>query len=263
VIIGPSPSTWSRHFGHGRPRLRYTRAPIAEAVIDLQVGFPAEPSLVALERFGRSLESDYPTLHPMNAVQLSMKFDEGPISETSRTSTAIGYRLTNARGDRVVQIRRNGISFSHMAPYGDWESFSSDARGLFTQYTSELKPSRVQRLAVRYINRLELPARVDLAHYFTLTPKIPDFCAEVEGYFLQLVLPQKDIRGESKVIVNTGLEGATSEGAIVTLLDIDVFTALDWSWDEEQVWGLYQDLRNRKNDVFESIITDQVRSLIK
>jgi uncharacterized protein (TIGR04255 family) len=242
--------------------LHYTRAPIAEAVIDLHVEFPQAPEMSTLENYCKALHDLFPNIQRINSLQLSMGLNEDQSLSSSSNASAVGFRLTNTKNDRVAQVRRNGVSYSHLAPYSDWESFAAEARPFISQYLQALDPSMVKRLAVRYINRIELPIRADLAQYFTVTPQIPPFCKEVEGYFLQLVLPQRDIDGDCKAVVSTGLENAVNE-SMFTLLDIDVFTLGEFAVDEGATWEIYDKLRSRKNDLFEAIITDTTRSRIQ
>ncbi|MEO8153650.1 MAG: TIGR04255 family protein [Rhizobacter sp.] len=242
--------------------MHYTRAPIAEAVIDLHVEFPREPEMSTLENYCRGLHDQFPNIQRINSLQLSMGLNEDHRLSSSSNASAVGFRLTSAKNDRVAQVRRNGVSYSHLAPYSDWEAFAAEARPFFSQFLRALDPSAVKRLAVRYINRIELPIHADLAQYFTVTPQIPPFCKAVDGYFLQLVLPQHDIDGDCKAVVSTGLENAVNE-SMFTLLDIDVFTMAELAVDESAIWAIYDKLRSRKNDLFEAIITDKTRSRIQ
>ena len=245
--------------------MHYSRAPIAEAVIDLHVTFDAMPAVGALERFAKTLVVDFPQQQRINALEMALKAagEDGSMSSNTSTST-LGFRLTNQIGDRVLQIRRNGLSYSHLAPYTEWDSFVAEMRPLWSKFLADLAPKAVSRFAVRYINRITVPQGADLDEYLNLTPRLLEgICPDVEGYFLQLVLPQKDLGPEWKAIVNTALEGAVPPNAMSVLLDIDLFCEQNIGVGEGDVWPVLDQLRHRKNLIFEAAITDKVRSMIE
>jgi uncharacterized protein (TIGR04255 family) len=105
---------------------------------------------------------------------------------------------------------------------------------------------------------------VDLDTYLNVTPRLlGDVSTHVEGYFMQMVLPQRDLGEEWKAIINTGLEPATSPDTMVVLLDIDVFCEKRHAGDDHEIWSILGQLRDRKNKIFEAAITDEVRRMIE
>jgi uncharacterized protein (TIGR04255 family) len=243
----------------------YARAPIAEAVIDLNVSFGEVPSIEKIEQFARQFKTDFPQMQRINALSMAVGHDgqNGAISSNT-SSSPLGVRMTNAKGDRVLQIRRQGFSYSHLQPYSEWETFSGDMKPLWERYVGEFAPTAVTRLAVRYINRITVPQGVNLDDYLNVTPRLlGSVCPEVEGYFLQLVLPQPDLGEEWKAIINTGLEAAPSPDVMSVLLDIDLFCASTAGVKDSEVWPILNQLRQRKNDIFEAAITDEVRRMIQ
>jgi uncharacterized protein (TIGR04255 family) len=85
------------------------------------------------------------------------------------------------------------------------------------------QPENITRLAVRYINRLDLPLPVaDLKDYLRPVPKIaPGLPQSLSGYFMQLQIPQEDIKGV--LILNEALVPPPSPDVGSVLLDIDIF----------------------------------------
>jgi uncharacterized protein (TIGR04255 family) len=259
------PGTEQRNTSHERATVHYSRAPITEAVIDIQVEFSVPPELRDLEAIASEMHETFPLKQRINNVRMAVNAagDGQPLSSHA-TSSAIGLRLSSASNERIVQVRMQGLSFSHMPPYTRWSEFVDQMRPIWHRYQEKLGPKKVTRLAVRYINRIALPQGVDLDDYLNLTPRLlKDAGTAVEGYFMQLVLPQRDLGPSWKAIVNTGLEdGSTSESMIV-LFDVDLFCDVDLPPASEEVWNLLGKLRDRKNQIFEAAITDSVREMIK
>ena len=246
--------------------MHYTRAPIAEAVIDLIVSFDEVPSIEKVEQFARQLKSDFPQMQRINALRMAVgqSGEDGEI-QSDTSSSAIGFRLTNAKGDRVLQVRLQGLSYSHLHPYTEWETFAAEMKPLWQLYVNAFAPTAVTRLAVRYINRIAIPQGVDLDKYLNVTPRLlGELCPEVEGYFLQLVLQQRDLGEEWKAIINTGLEAAPAPDVMSVLLDVDLFCTKTITVDDDElVWAVLTQLRDRKNAIFEAAITDEVRRMIQ
>jgi uncharacterized protein (TIGR04255 family) len=70
-----------------------------------------------------------------------------------------------------------------------------------------------------------------------------------------------DIKGGS-VINQTIIEPANP--AVVSLvLDIDVFRTVDIPQTDPELWNLFEQLRKKKNEVFEACITDAARRLFR
>jgi len=76
---------------------------------------------------------------------------------------------------------------------------------------------------------------------------------------MQLQLPQEDLR--CAVTLNQAMLALTDEGKIPFLLDIDVSDEWQEFSDEESIWLRLDELRCRKNLIFESCITDKTREL--
>ena len=130
--------------------------------------------------------------------------------------------------------------------------------------SAAFNPTRVKRTAVRYINRIVVPTHVDLDKYLNLTPRrLPHVGQDIEGYFMQLLLPQRDIDPECKCVINTGIEESPVQDCMNVLFDVDVFVPHTNGIAIDAIWPLLERLRDRKNDIFEAAITDEVRRIIR
>ena len=245
----------------------YPRAPITEALIDLQVAFAAPPQYSDFAHYAESLKARYPTQAPINFLEVNIS--DGAAEQKQpllRSGTSqVGIRLTSAKNDRVLQIQRRGFTYSHMPPYSHWASFCEEAKGQWHEFVSTFNPTTVTRAAVRYINRIVIPAAsVDIKDYFRLYPSVPDEVAQpIIGGFMQLVMPQSDISSSAAAVVNFALEPRSEPATLSFLLDFDVFSTCQYSPKDEGVWDTLARFRTRKNELFEASITDAARELFK
>jgi uncharacterized protein (TIGR04255 family) len=161
----------------------------------------------------------------------------------------------------VFQAQLNGFTFSRLAPYESWNRFCAEARRLWQIYRDCLKPAEVTRLAVRYLNRLDLPGEhVEIKDFLLTAPEIaPGLPQTLAGFFMQLQLPIEDLR--CKVLLNETIVEPVKSGTVSVVLDIDLFRTENLPQDEESIWNLYEQLHVKKNDIFEACITNRAREL--
>ena len=240
---------------------RYRHAPITEAVIDIQVTSPVSVEWLAEAIAG---ESNYPTAEKLLAASGAMVF--GPEENTFATARAelVGYLCRSADGLRIYQARKNGFTFSRLAQYTSWAEVSGEARRLWNKYRAIATPISVTRIALRYVNRLDIPLPVrDFSNYLRTAPQLsPDLPHGLSGYFMQLQLPMPDLQGAC-VINQTIIDPPTKPNTVAVVLDIDVFRTSGVAMDEDQLWEQLSQLRHEKNRVFESCITDEARRLFQ
>jgi len=241
-------------------QLHYAKAPIMEATIDLQVMLPNGPILDQLELLLKELSVQFPENQKLFASELFVRVGEDPLAETRQRH--IGYRLVSADKHKIVQIRTNGFSFSIQHPYDRWEPFRDEARSLWNMYRTTLTPNNVTRIAVRNINRLDIPlASVELKNYLRTVPEVSgDLPQMLISYFMQLVIPKEDIK--SIAIINQTIAPPPNQDTTSVILDIDLFREAEIPIDEDGVWTLFEQLRDGKNLIFKACITPEMEALI-
>ena len=135
-------------------------APIVEALIDLRVQLPDEFSIKELAPFRDGLHESFPIIRKRKQIHAQLTFSpSAPPAVRVESPKPDGYMLTSADGTEVVQGRLDGYTFSRLRPYRDWDSLRDSARKFWEIYCDVAHPTSISRLAVRYINRLELPWR--------------------------------------------------------------------------------------------------------
>ena len=242
---------------------RYLRAPIVEAVLDIQLN-GVGVTLDMLERCGKKVRSDYPT---KKALHFSTgQINLGPKSSASTTSEPIGYAWTSIDESRIFQARASGFSFSKLAPYTGWHDFNTEARRLWNFYRKTIDShQRFTRVALRYINKLDFPVnRMVMKDYFNIYPLIPDLLPQdMSSFFFQLTLPLLEAKSTVNIAMTAVPPPAGKEDAVTSILfDIDVYRTESIPMGEA-FWGVFEVLAAQKNHVFEECITQKTRDLIE
>lgn len=241
--------------------VRYANAPITEAVLDIQVESTVAPD--AFEAMRDAESERYPRHEVLRAAtgQLVIGPDNVPIASAS--SSLIGRLARTADGSQVYQSRTIGFAFSRMEPYPHWAEFRDEARRLWDIYRAIAQPSRITRLALRYINRIDMPLPVkDFGMYLRTAPQLsPDIDSGLSAYFMQLNVPLPEFDAES--VINQTIIPPPRPEVVSVVLDIDVYKLVGMPLENDQLWEIFEELRNAKNKVFEACITNEARNLFK
>lgn len=242
----------------------YRKAPITEALIDIRVEMLSETTLSTLLEIYSQIQEEYPIREEMFAVKGKLEF--GSSISTTTSQTAIGYRFISTDGQQILQARLDGFTFSRIAPYEAWDLFRDEAYRLWHLYKTITNFNLVKRVAIRYVNRLDLPhnqSYFDFKDYLRTVPEVStDLPQGLSGYFMQLQIPQDDLGGI--LVLNQALVPPEQLNTVSVLLDIDVYCLVDFSKDNDDAcWNLLEKLRQRKNEIFEACITDKTREVIK
>jgi uncharacterized protein (TIGR04255 family) len=239
----------------------YTRAPLTEAVLDIALvtrdGLTAEE----LSAIFPDMELRYPHRTEIKFVTAMIEFSPTTIPAPSMPML-LGYRFQSPDSKDHVQVRINGFTVNRLAPYTGWEHFAKEARELWGLYRTIAQPQSIGRVALRYINRIDIPKpTISLADYFHTYPAVPDgLPSPVKGFFLQTTLGFDDIKSAVTITQTHAQSNVADTSSII--LDIDLFRIEDIPVDEESLWRVFDELRSKKNRIFEECITDKTRELI-
>lgn len=239
--------------------IQYERAPATEALIDIRVESPAGIALSRLERLHEQVSDRYPIKNKRLYVQ--GQFSAGEEVGAAATQKLIGFSFTSQDGKQIFQARMDGFTFSRLRPYGTWNELRDEAKRLWHIYRTCVNALRVSRVAVRYINQIDIPVpHIDYKEYFRTIPDVsPDLPQSLSGFFMQLQFPQEDFGGI--LVLTQTVVPPPAPSMISVILDLDVFKENVEFQSDEDPWALLEILRDRKNKFFEGCITDKTRAL--
>ncbi|MBI3527636.1 MAG: TIGR04255 family protein [Betaproteobacteria bacterium] len=249
----------------GAPSRRiYNRAPIVEAVIDIQVRYPDHLEFPVVTECADAFAAKFARREPLQFFTVGLKNEDGHIESMPSTQGQTGWKLFTAENDRILQIQRKSFTYSHLPPYTRWEIFKQEAMPLWAKFVELCKPEQITRVAVRYINRLMLPAGpIDLSHYLRVVPEVPDSVGPISGVFMQILIPQPSLGPNVHSTVSVASQASPDPRSQAFVLDIDVFqTGVELSSGDATIWTLLDGLRDKKNELFETCLTDKMRELI-
>lgn len=247
-------------------RLRLPKAPIVEAVLDIECEMPPKIDLDALERAAsEGLGKEYPK-HEKQFIQ-EHTFQATP-AETPKLSVRRNTQVLRFRqedGKQLVQIRAQGFSFNRLAPYSSLNDYLPEIERTWRVFLGLTAPIQVRAVRLRYINRIPVPlgdGGVDLADYFSMGPGIP----EEEGLTFVSFLNRfslVEMKTGNQVNIILAADGPRDQ-SLPVILDIEAVGQLvteptDWS----AIVGKIEALRELKNRVFLNTLTEKCLTLFQ
>ncbi|MCZ6918293.1 MAG: TIGR04255 family protein [Gemmatimonadetes bacterium] len=251
---------------HGRNWPRFSNPPITEAILDLKVELPENTSLDQLAGFQDSIRDMYPGRRTRMAgkAEMAISEDKGIQLGEGSTIASLGYIFVSNDSSQMVQARKDGFTFNKLKPYDTWEALRDQAHKLWSHYVEIARPKYVSRIALRYVNRIEIPLPItDLSEYVLVAPSTPrTFPVEFHSFLMRMVMPYREYRAQA-IVTETIEPGQPNSTTLPLIFDIDVFRQVSLEPDDKAIWEILDKLRDLKNEIFHSTMTDQAKALFK
>ncbi|HUE81824.1 MAG TPA: TIGR04255 family protein [Pyrinomonadaceae bacterium] len=242
-----------------------SKAPIVEAVIDFRVKLPSDFKLDSFQSVRLKLAKDYPGFEEQQIVQQMLRQEPGSVAEVStRFSGTHGYRLLSSDGKNVVQLRRDGFTFSRLHPYTKWEEVFFEAWRVWNLYVDGSMPVEVSRIAVRYINRMLFPLPFTNPEDYLKAPPVTaeGWPREMSAFLTRVVMHETGT--EISVNVIQALEPQIPGQDVVALIfDIDAFEEVSLPPNDGTIRRRFDKLREMKNRVFFNGLTTKAIDLFR
>jgi len=235
------------------------RAPITEALVDFKTTLPDDFPVEKLGSFNQ-LKEDYPNREVQNAFQAQFRFGEkGTFEADPVTTKALSLRgyLFRSKDGRIAQFRRDGFTFNRLAPYTTWEEVRDEALKLWGVYREVAQPERLERLALRYLNRLVVPPRGDLDTYLAVTPPVvPGLPSHLASFLMRLAAFDPQSHYLSNVTLALEQDAADPTRSVI-ILDIEAYTDTGLGLTAEELLPILERLHVMKNETFFGCITEE------
>lgn len=226
--------------------------PLSEALIDIRLREDLSASI--LPRF--QAPRNFPIAKEIRQGQFQLTANKDkPIQAEVVSEGILGRRYERDDGSEVLQLRRNGLTYSILRKYPGWEVLRDSAREAWQGFLAVSGSVNVSRLAARYINAINIPLGADYDEYLTTGPKVPKSVPQIVTSFLQRVLVPFEEEGATAIITQA------LEMPAPAVLDIDVFTECSMDGASSDIWSKLEKLRNIADRIFFSSLTDKVLKL--
>jgi uncharacterized protein (TIGR04255 family) len=243
-----------RHLAH---------APITEAIIDCRIKAPVGFKVDSFQSLKAKVGDDYPIVGERRGFEAEVRFEGGQLSQSAKQRGMVGLIFRSKGGENVTQFRIDGFTFSRLSPYTSWENIFPEAFRLWKMYVDIVAPDFITRIAVRYINRLRIPLPLgDFSEYLCSPPVVPPgLPRQVATFLTRIVIPELDFSADATI--TQALERPADPNFVTIILDIDVYRGRQYEVDDEKMRSEFEELRQLKNRIFFSSITEKTAGLFE
>jgi uncharacterized protein (TIGR04255 family) len=241
----------------------YKEPPITEAVIEIRFAMQIDADDIA--KVSRSMKSLYPLQNAISdlRVHLNLPSNQQP-APTARPVETHGSRLSTDDQTQVALIWPHMFVCSQLAPYPGWTAFFERFCRDWSVCKRTLGYRRVSRVSVRYINRIDIPATattVEHEDYLDVYPHVPSIFPTFIAYNMVTQLFLSDIG--CMLTLNSSSAPSPLLGHAAFVVDQDIFKDSDLPQTDEAIYKLLNQIRVKKNEVFEACIKPRARELFK
>lgn len=236
---------------------RYSNAPIIEAVCEFR--FPPStgwdltiPGLLYEKMSSEFRNKEQRLIHEVEIT----KGPEG-LQQQIRTNERILF-LTDDR-KAFVQIGPHLLAINCLKPYPTWSGFKPKIAMAFQALTDVVNVTGIQRIGLRYINRIEIPGHnVDLGEYFEFRPLLGrTLPQDVTSLIVGCVLPFVEGRDSCKVQLTTAVPEKPNESAFI--LDLDYFLTRDGSIKVNRALEWIEEAHQEVEKIFEGCLSENLK----
>lgn len=248
------------------PELKLARAPIVEAVLDIECDMSPTFDLASFEE---RLRDAYKAHYPKRRIQYLEEFRIERTNDQTSTHSAKrqvqAFQFLQDEGKQLVQARTQGFSFNRLAPYSMLDKYLPEIKRTWETFKSIVLPVQIRVVRLRYINRILLPAtngRVDLEQYLRVGPMPPvQDRLRFVGFLNQHAAVEVDTGHQANIVLTSQ---PPEHNNLPVILDISVASheaasPEDWDW----IMAKVQSLRELKNHIFRSTLTDKCLTLFQ
>ena len=236
---------------------KYRNPPIVEVICEFRFRPSPEWDATVPGRIYEQLKTEFPIRRPIR--QFGVAVQSVPERPPLQVQFEEGMRFLREDERAFVQVHPHRISIHHLAPYPHWESFKPLIRKGYEAYLNTVTQPVLQRIGLRYINRIVLPeGHESPSAYFTLYPYVGESLPQdYKAFAVYLLLSFEE--GRDAMHLRLGSEGAGSSEQAAVLLDLDYFIAQPEGVTSDTTLEWVEQAHLHVLEVFEGVITDRLR----
>lgn len=198
-------------------RVRYRKPPLVEALCEFRFQETETPSNIILGRLYEKIEEDFPTVETRRGIDVQAAEEESLSSTILMEETT---RFIGKNGEQLIQVGSGLLVANQLELYEDYSSFRKFIKKTMDAYYEVAKPTGINYIGLRYINRLDILPGQSLEDIFHIGFNIPaKFQSFPDPYHLQMEFPYFGDRDRLIVTLSTASPQEDSPNA--AMLDFE------------------------------------------
>jgi uncharacterized protein (TIGR04255 family) len=238
----------------------YKKPPITEAVISIVYSKKIDSK--SIQKALKNLKPNYSNYQPITINNVRVDIHKNNQAKAN-TDQQTDHRLSSSDMTEQLIIRDSSFTVSQLAPYLGWDAFLNRFKENYSKWKKEIGNRELATIGVRYINRIDMPITTDeiVEHekYLNIYPALPDYLNMIEAHSVQTIIPLNDLK--CKLRLNSAIVKSPLPRHVSIVVDQDIIRQQDLPQNDDQLFNLLDLIRHKKNEIFESCITDKARGL--
>jgi uncharacterized protein (TIGR04255 family) len=236
------------------------RAPIVEAVIEIRARATNTLEESSLRSALEPRLAGYSFLDSLREFHSEVKLEGGkPLTQKVSDVGWKGVRFRSSDEKHIVQFNRDSFVFSRLEPYLTWDQLFGESQRLWAIFKAVAQPADIQRIGLRYINRIKLPpGELRFEDFIQPAPSTPrELNLPFDGFMHYDTLAVPEHPFAINVIRTVQRPSGAGDAGVALILDIDVFTTQGFDVDDAFFGQRLLEMRWLKNKVFFGSITEK------
>ena len=249
----------------GEPFEHLPHAPIVEAVIDIRARATQKMEESSARTYLEGRLEGYGFLDSRRAFHGEVRLEGGKPSQAVRDLGWHGVRFRSSDGRHIAQFNLDGFVFSRLEPYEKWEQLSEEALRLWNVFKELAQPGEIQRIGLRFINRIHLPpGELRVEDYIQPAPTSPHgLDLPFHGFMHHDTLAVPGHPYAVNVIRTIQPPQTADALGVALILDIDVFTNQEFELNDVLLVRRLLEMRWLKNKAFFGSITKKALEMFR
>jgi uncharacterized protein (TIGR04255 family) len=232
-----------------RVGVRYKTPPIIEAVCEFRFDPTNTWDITIPGLVYEALRQRFPQRQTRKGFHLELI--SGDQSVTHKTEQVDMAQFLSVDKTRLAQVAPDLISVNHLAPYESWNAFLPDITLGFQSYCKVAEPGKLQRIGLRYINRVPEVSWDQFAFrpFFETRPAL-----NTSSFILGIEIPFENERDRLRMQLSNAL-GDTH----AVILDLDYYLAAPGAIEIQQALSWVEQAHTHLESAFEDCLSDGLR----
>jgi len=261
--LWPSDPESEQTLESGTSSRKYVNSPISEAACEFRLPPESKWDMTLPGALFDRLKDTFPNKESQRSLMLEMKM--GPsATEGWQQQLRPVERMRFLSSDRktTIVVDDRVIVVSRLRPYESWSQFKPMIQLAFDVLAEVVEFSKLVRVGLRYINRIEIPASTfELEEYFQFRPELGSTLSKrsFTGFIVGAEIPFAEGRDLCRIQLTNAVPGKGGESAFV--LDIDYFMVKSDDFPKQKVLGWIEEAHEELERMFEGCLTERLREI--
>lgn len=239
---------------------RYKLPPIIEALCQFQFEPDSSWDLTIPGLIYEKVQKTFPKRNQIAQINIGIAADAEVIGQQIGALPLMQF--LSETGNTLIQVGQNLLTVNQLKPYSSWEEFLPFIEEGLQAYRDAAHPGNIQRVALQYLNRIEIENSGRLEEYLNLYPFLGKELPQNIGAF---VVGVQISRESERDLLNLQLTRLNVEASneVALILDLNYMLAKPREIALDHVLEWVNNAHDYIEEIFEACITERLRQRFK